>query len=250
MKSEFLASMSHELRTPLNGILGFADLLRQVSPDVKARRYGETIYSSGSHLLAVLNSILDIAKIEAGKMEVHRRAEALLPLLEGATQIHRVSAVEKGLTLALDVTEDVPRIVECDSMLLLQVLNNLLSNAIKFTERGRVALRVAGEGIADKQTLRFSVIDTGIGIAHDSIYLVFEKFRQADQSLTRSHQGTGLGLALAKQLVELMGGEIGIASVPGEGTTIYFTLPITLPSPTERIPLADRHTKIPEVQPA
>ena len=227
LKSEFLASMSHELRTPLNGILGFADLLRHVATEPKARRYGETIHASGSHLLAVLNSILDIAKVEAGKMDVHRREEALRPLIGQVAQLHQMSAAAKQLTLTLRIDDNTPATFLCDAVLLRQVLNNLLSNAIKFTEQGGVTLALARGEQAGAAVLRFSVADTGIGIPAAAQALVFEKFRQADQSLTRAHQGTGLGLALSKQIVELMGGGIGLESVPGQGTEIHFTLPLT-----------------------
>jgi two-component system sensor histidine kinase BarA len=226
MKSEFLASMSHELRTPLNGILGFADLCREMSTDAKIRRYSATIHASGTHLLDVLNSILDIAKVEAGKMEIELAEEPLLPMIEQTAEIHRMTASAKGLTFAVGVAENAPAIIRCDGMLVRQILNNLMNNAIKFTETGGIAVRVARDESVDGPFLCFSVSDTGIGISKEAMSLVFEKFCQADQSITRAHQGTGLGLALAKQLVELMGGQIGLDSVPGKGTTIYFTLPI------------------------
>jgi signal transduction histidine kinase len=226
LKSQFLANMSHELRTPLNGILGFADLLRRVATEAKARRYGEIIHTSGSHLLALLNSILDITKIEAGKMEVVWREEALLPLIENTVQIHRMSAAAKGLGLEFRIDEGVPKKAMCDAVLLRQVLNNLLNNATKFTESGHITLEAARVEHAGASFLRFCVSDTGIGIAAEAQALVFEKFRQADQSISRAHQGTGLGLALAKQIVELMGGTIALESTPGSGTSITFTLPL------------------------
>jgi len=226
MKSEFLASMSHELRTPLNGILGFADLLRHVATDAKSRRYGATIHASGSHLLAVLNSILDLAKIEAGKMDLVLRNEALAPLVESTLQIHQASAAAKGLDLRLEMGQDLPATLRCDAVLLRQVLNNLLSNAIKFTGTGGVTLAVTRAGQGEAAWVRFCVTDTGTGIPLQAQAHVFEKFRQADQSITRSHGGTGLGLALAKRIVELMGGTIGLESAPGAGASFHFQLPL------------------------
>jgi signal transduction histidine kinase len=228
-KSDFLASMSHELRTPLNGILGFAEIIARKSQEEKIRRQAGIIQSSGKHLLALVNSILDLAKVEAGKMEVHAETINLPHLVEEVAQIHTVTAVNKGLEFAVHAQE-LPEQVRCDATLLRQVLNNLVSNAIKFTEQGGVTLAIrqlapAGDGQA---MLRFEVRDTGMGIPQEALQTVFEKFHQVDQSATRAHQGTGLGLALAKQLVELMGGRIGLASTEGEGTTFYFTLPVGL----------------------
>ena len=226
LKSEFLASMSHELRTPLNGILGFADLLRHVSTDAKSRRYGATIHASGSHLLAVLNSILDLAKIEAGKMDLVLRNEALAPLVVSALQIHQASAAAKGLDLRLEMGQDLPATLRCDAVLLRQVLNNLLSNAIKFTSTGSVTLAVTRAGQGEVAWVSFCVTDTGTGIPPQAQAHVFEKFRQADQSITRSNGGTGLGLALAKRIVELMGGTLGLDSPPGAGASFHFQLPL------------------------
>jgi signal transduction histidine kinase len=228
MKSEFLASMSHELRTPLNGILGFSDLMRNVCPDEESRGYSETIYNSGSHLLSVLNLILDIAKIEAGKMEVNLAEEHLASFVGETAEIHRVTAENKGLELLIEVAPGAPETIICDPVLLRQVLNNLLSNAIKFTSSGSVTLRVENAGSASVTTLSFAVTDTGIGIPPESVDLVFEKFSQVDQSVTRVHEGTGLGLALVRQLVELMGGQVAVTSVLGKGSTFSFTLPIAL----------------------
>jgi signal transduction histidine kinase len=228
MKSEFLASMSHELRTPLNGILGFSDLMRNVCPDEESRGWSETIYNSGSHLLATLNLILDIAKIEAGKMEVNLAEEHLASFVEETADIHRVTAQAKGLELKVEVAPDVPDTLICDPLLLRQVLNNLLSNAIKFTRQGSVTLRVANAGSASITMLSFAVIDTGIGIPPHAVDVIFEKFSQVDQSETRVHEGTGLGLSLVKQLVELMGGAVALTSVLGEGSNFSFTLPLAL----------------------
>ncbi|MDD5296498.1 MAG: ATP-binding protein [Rhodocyclaceae bacterium] len=222
MKSEFLASMSHELRTPLNGILGFAEFLRDDATEAAHREFANTILGSGRHLLELVNSILDLAKIEAGRMELDRRDEALLPLLEDLVTLHRPAAEQKGLRLDLAAGTGLPPTLLCDRTRFKQVLNNLLHNAIKFTETGSVVLAVARVSGA----LRFEVRDTGCGIEPEMQTLIFEKFRQADSSITRRHGGTGLGLALAKELVGLMGGRIGLESEAGVGTRVFFTLPL------------------------
>jgi signal transduction histidine kinase len=225
MKSEFLASMSHELRTPLNGILGFSDLIRQLSHESATRTYGDTIHTSGHHLLQTLNSILDIAKVEGGKMEINLTRESVRELVGKIVAEHEAPAAAKGLGLMARVGEDVPEAIICDAFLLRQVLDNLLGNAVKFTEQGGVSLRVALDE-AGGRVLNFSVSDTGVGISGEAAAFVFEKFSQADQSVTRPHQGAGLGLALARHLVKLMGGAISMHSVPGQGSTFSFTLPI------------------------
>ena len=224
LKSEFLANMSHELRTPLNGILGFADVLGRKCPDEKSRRQAQIIHTSGKHLLTLLNSILDLAKVEAGKMDLYIKAEELAPFIEATARLHEIIAAAKGLALRVSIEAGVPAQLWCDATLLRQVLENLISNAIKFTERGEVNLRVRVEA-ARPEVVFFSVSDTGIGIAPAALHLVFEKFRQVDGSATRAHQGTGLGLTLVKNFVELMGGRVEIDSVFGAGTTVAFTLP-------------------------
>ena len=221
-KSEFLASMSHELRTPLNGILGFADLIRLRTGEDKTRRQAGLIHSSGAHLLALLNSILDLAKVEAGKMELFVTEVNLARLIDEAAQLHQVTASGKGLAFTLALAPEVPASFRCDPTLVRQVINNLVNNAIKFTAQGSITLAATMES---PQVACIEVRDTGIGIAEKDAALVFEKFSQADQSQTRSHQGTGLGLSLAKQLVELMGGSIALCSTPGVGTSVAFTLP-------------------------
>ena len=224
MKSEFLANMSHELRTPLNGILGFSEIIQRKGADEKHRRWGSIIHASGTHLLSLLNALLDIAKIEAGRMDVYVRETAIVPLIRETLSIHDASAAKKGIALDFVPAQEVPSAVRCDATLTRQVLNNLISNAIKFTSEGRIAVHVDRD--ANPAFIRVSVIDSGMGIAEETLPLVFEKFTQADQSATRNHQGTGLGLALAKHYVALMGGEIGISSTLGLGTSIFFTLPI------------------------
>jgi signal transduction histidine kinase len=220
MKSEFLANMSHELRTPLNGILGFAELLESDLEDPAQREYAQTIRSSGEHLLAIVTDVLDLAKIEAGRMEFNLTPIKLPELLQSVVAVQRGHALQKGLTLDW-VEEGIPPLVYSDEVRLRQVLLNITNNAVKFTDQGRVAVRARAEG----ERVRIEVEDSGIGIRPEDLTVIFEKFRQSESFLTRNHQGTGLGLALASNLVEHMGGEIGVTSTPGQGSTFYLLLP-------------------------
>lgn len=222
MKSSFLATMSHELRTPLNGILGFAELLKMELGDEELRSYAEDIYGSGSHLLDIVNDVLDLARIEAGRMELQRVSVDLRELLGDTAAVHRVEAAGKGIELTEQYADDLPETIEADPKRLRQILNNLLNNAVKFTARGSIRLSAS---MAD-QRLRIAVSDTGIGIEPELHAKIFEKFTQADHFITRAQGGTGLGLALASELVQLLGGEMGLDSTPGRGSTFYFTLPL------------------------
>ena len=221
MKSEFLANMSHELRTPLNGILGFAELLECDLEDPAQREYAQTIRSSGEHLLAIVTDVLDLAKIEAGRMEFNFSQIKLPDLLQSVISVQRGHAMQKGLSIELE-EEGIPLIVYSDEVRLRQVLLNITNNAVKFTDQGRVAVRARAEG----ERVRIEVEDTGIGIKPDDLSVIFEKFRQSESFLTRNHQGTGLGLALARNLVEHMGGEIGVVSTPDKGSVFYLLLPV------------------------
>lgn len=223
MKSIFLASMSHELRTPLNGILGFAELLKLDLHDPEQQSYADTIHSSSQHLLNLLNDLLDLAKIEAGRIELKNSATDLRPLLTSVAAGHRVHALKKGLILKEQYANDLPTHLVCDGTRLRQVLNNLLNNAVKFTVKGQIELTVE----KSEQMLRFTVTDSGIGIAPEQQQKIFEKFHQADNFLTSEHSGTGLGLALAKELVTLMGGTMAVSSKLGEGSTFSFTAPLS-----------------------
>jgi hypothetical protein len=220
MKSEFLANMSHELRTPLNGILGFAELLEMELDDPTQREYAQTIRSSGEHLLTLVTGVLDLAKIEAGHMDFNLMPVDLPHLLREVVAMQRGHAQKKNLFLEL-VEARLPPMVFADGARLRQILLNLTSNALKFTDQGGVTVRAASDG----ERVRIEVQDTGVGISRDEREFIFEKFRQSETFLTRSHEGTGLGLTLAKELVEHMGGEIGMTSTPGVGSTFHIILP-------------------------
>jgi signal transduction histidine kinase len=221
LKSEFLASMSHELRTPLNGILGFAELLEGEIEDATQREYAETIRTSGSHLLALVNDVLDLAKVEAGHMHFNLQALALPALLQEVLASQQGYAGKKNLRLEL-LEEGMPPLVFADGVRLRQILLNLINNALKFTDQGGVMLRATG----DSEHVRIEVQDTGVGIRTEELELIFEKFRQSDSFMARSHDGTGLGLTLAKELVEHMGGQIGVRSTLGVGSVFHVLLPV------------------------
>jgi signal transduction histidine kinase len=229
LKSEFLANVSHELRTPLNSILGFADLLKDsASADAKTTRYVQNILASGKNLLELINDLLDLAKIEAGRMEIRSEPLSLGDLFEGLTSVLKPLTEQKALAIYCSVGPDVP-IIHTDPAKLQQVLYNFLSNAIKFSPQGgRIDLLAEREG-ADREAgdeVQISVIDRGPGIAPDKHEVIFEKFRQVDASVTRTHSGTGLGLAISKELVALLGGTIGVESTPGKGSTFWVVLPL------------------------
>ena len=229
LKSEFLANVSHELRTPLNSILGFADLLRDAlagnGHDSKSARYIGNILQSGKHLLDLINDLLDLAKIEAGKMEVRSEPLSLPDLFEGLSNILKPLLEQKELTLLSTVEADVP-IVRTDPGKLQQVLYNFLSNAIKFSPPAkRVELSARRDGA---EHVRISVSDHGPGIGADKQQIIFEKFRQIDASVTRTHSGTGLGLAISKELSILLNGSIGVRSAEGEGATFWIIIPLQI----------------------
>jgi signal transduction histidine kinase/CheY-like chemotaxis protein/ligand-binding sensor domain-containing protein len=226
-KSEFLANMSHEIRTPMNGVLGYADLLDATPLTAEQRDYVATIRTSGQALLVVLNDILDMSKIEAGRIDLEARPFGVRGCVEEALDLVAPQAAEKGLDLACLVAPDVPARIVGDPMRLRQILGNLLSNAVKFTEAGEVVVEVAVAGRTPSGvTLRCTVRDTGIGIPPDRVGRLFEAFTQGDASTTRRYGGTGLGLSISKRLVELMGGTLSVESAPGLGSAFAFTLPV------------------------
>ena len=237
-KSQFLAHMSHEIRTPLNAIIGMAELLEATAaPDSAQREYIDTIYSSSHGLLEIVNDILDLAKIEAGKMELEAAPIDLPVLLAGVQAIFQPAALKKGLELAFTLADDAPAHIVGDPTRLRQVLINLVNNALKFTSVGFVRLGVAVEREAaqgepeESLVLRFCVEDTGIGINPSRQGELFKAFEQAENSTTRLFGGTGLGLAITQGLVDAFGGTISLRSQPDVGSTFSFTLPCTRLAP-------------------
>ncbi len=230
-KSEFLANMSHELRTPLNSSLILAKLLAD-NPDGNLSddqvQFARSIYSAGNDLLTLINDILDISKVEAGKLEVHPELTILSRLVDGMKNLFLPQAMEKALSFSVELADDLPPTLFTDRQRLEQILKNLLANAFKFTEKGSVTLRVEPR---DDDLLAFAVRDTGIGIAQEQQAAIFEAFRQADGTTNRRYGGTGLGLSISRELANLLGGQIEVQSAPGAGSTFTLVLPQSYSEP-------------------
>jgi len=225
VKAEFLANMSHEIRTPMNAIIGLSHLARMVSDDPKLRSYLQRIHQSSSHLLSIINDILDFSKIEAGKMTIECADFSLENMLDKVIGLLWEKADDKGLELLFHIESDIPDNLNGDALRIGQVLINFVSNAVKFTENGDVILRVRKTAEDEKRIgVRFEVEDSGIGIAPERFHQLFEPFQQLDTSSTRRFEGTGLGLTISKNLVELMGGKLEMKSTPGAGSTFALEL--------------------------
>ena len=235
MKSMFLANMSHEIRTPMNAVIGMAYLALKTPLSERQRDYVTKIHNAGTSLLGVINDILDFSKIEAGRLDIETVDFRLDDVIASVTAITAEKAQEKGLEFLTEVDSAVPQHLVGDPLRLGQVIANLINNAIKFTERGEVYLKAElQEQVGERARLRFSVNDTGIGMTPEQAARLFQPFTQADASTTRKHGGTGLGLTICRRLVELMGGEIGLDSEPGAGSTFHFTVSVGVASGAAR----------------
>jgi PAS domain S-box-containing protein len=253
-KSDFLANMSHEIRTPINGILGMNDLLMQTQLDDRQKQFTQLIKTSGQSLLHLINDILDFSKIEAGQLTIEPCETNLHDLLYNAVDVMAMRAQEKNLELILDFAPTLPKWVMLDPDRIRQILNNLLSNAIKFTKSGEVVVKAEA---FDNELLKFTVIDTGLGIPKETQAKLFSKFIQADNSTTRQYGGTGLGLAISKQLCEMMNGTIGIERSDEHGSVFSFTIKYAVSKqavpiednlatfiPAEKLLVVDAHTNV------
>ncbi|MDQ2793895.1 MAG: ATP-binding protein, partial [Bacteroidota bacterium] len=224
-KTQFLANMSHELRTPMNGIIGMIDLLDQTVENEEQLDYVDTLRKSSDALLTILNDILDLSKIQAGKLQIHETALELTAVMERIRSLFIYRAEQKNIRFTYHITPHTPALVVTDEVRLLQILSNLVANAIKFTNEGTVSIVVSSVSTdGELHTLRFAVQDSGIGISSDNAARLFTNFTQLDTTPSKAYGGTGLGLSISRQLAELLGGEIGVLSDEGEGSVFWFTI--------------------------
>lgn len=239
-KTAFLSDMSHEIRTPLNGIMGTLELLIDSGLNPAQKNLVNLALQSSESLLAILNDVLDLSKIEAGQIDLDLSEFDLMELLADVASVHSVQAESKNIDLLCPANFIPHSRVRADALRIRQVMNNLISNAIKFTEEGEVCVGIEMISESDKQlNVRFSVRDTGIGLTDEQVSDVFKRFRQADASISRHYGGTGLGLTISRQLVDLMGGTIGVQSQPGEGAVFWFTLPLDKSSQPESVAISE-----------
>lgn len=226
MKTRFLAAMSHEIRTPMTGVIGMVDLLLNSKMSTQQQSWARMIKTSGEHQLVILNKILDMSKLEANKLEISTIKIDLESLIHETIQIFEQSAIDKGLELRINLDDTLPKYIKADSLRISQILSNLISNALKFTDSGSITVHL--EPYSDKKNnlqIKYSVIDTGIGLNKEEQGEIFTAFTQADKTISRVYGGTGLGLSISKSLIELMSGEIGVDSTKGEGSRFWFTVP-------------------------
>ncbi len=249
-KSEFLANMSHEIRTPMNGMLGMAQLLRFTPLDEAQKEFVDNLEQSGKNLLAIISDILDLSKIEAGKMELEALEFSLHYCIKEVVTNQQSRLTQKGLQLATEISQTVPTLLQGDALRFKQILLNLLGNAIKFTPKGG-SISITATAVAHKAqtvTIRVSVRDTGIGMDSETIQRIFNAFEQADSSTTRCYGGSGLGLAICQRLCHMMGGSIWVESLPGQGSTFFVELPFKVPS-LQQEPILEEQLNQPTITP-